>query len=363
MTEILTEEIACEEVEKIFDRNSAPLVIFGTGTSCAVDETFGMKALRCHLEKKIGTYKLNAIQKQQWSKVIEDLENDIDFEHAMSNVEDDGLLKLIINETAALLISKEKEVAFGLLTGMVKWPAIDFIKHLNRIYDKLHVVTTNYDCLAEYAFTSANIPYITGYSYGVCGRLDWSRAHESMAIYKKLSSGKKTRKIKHYKNHICLYKIHGSLNNFIFENDIIEINSLMYMDELPEEIERFMITPGTSKYEKLLTGNSALLERFSSQRNNHNFFVFIGFGFNDSHIVNSDLKNKLIKRKCPAVLLTKDINDNIKEYMESCENLWTIYSADNGNGTNIYNYKYNNTLYIEHNYWEADRFCKKFLGG
>lgn len=251
------------------------------------------------------------------------------------------------------------------MTGRIKWPAIGFFKYLlsKRINDALHVVTTNYDCLAEYAFTFADIPYITGYSYGICGKLDWNRAYESMASYEKLSSGKKTYKRRLHSRHICLYKIHGSLNSFKTENDIIEINSLMYMNELPKEVERFMVTPGTAKYEKLLTGKSALLERFSNQRDRHSFFLFIGFGLNDSHIMNSDMKSKLMVKGCPAVILTKCINHNIKEYMESCENLWTVYSADNGSGTNIYNCKYDNILRLECNYWEADKFCKKFLGG
>lgn len=365
MARVLTEDIACEQLDRLFDKNNAPLVILGTGASCAVDKAFGMQALRCHLKKKISIYKLEGKQKQQWERVIEDLNNDIDFESAMNSVIDEELLKIIVKETASLLINKEKQIAFGLLTGRIKWPAIGFFKFLlsKRINDALHVVTTNYDCLAEYAFTSAGIPYITGYSYGICGKLDWIRAHESMASYGKLSIGRKTDKRKHYTKHICLYKIHGSLNTFKSENDIIEINSLMYMDELPEEVKRFMITPGTSKYEELLTGKSALLERISKLRNEHNFFVFIGFGFNDSHIINSDIKNKLMKKGCPAVLLTKAINNNIKKYMKSCENLWTVYSAGSGNGTNIYNCKYDNVLLLKRNYWEADKFCKKFLGG
>ena len=77
MAEVLTEDIACEELQKIFDRNSAPLIIFGTGTSCAVDETFGMQALRCHLENKIGMYKL-VMFKQQWTSNRR-LNNGIDF--------------------------------------------------------------------------------------------------------------------------------------------------------------------------------------------------------------------------------------------------------------------------------------------
>ena len=82
-----------------------------------------------------------------------------------------------------------------------------------------------------------------------------------MASYEKLSSGKKTYK-EDFIQDIFAYKIHGSLNSFKTENDIIEINSLMYMNELPKEVERFMVTPGTAKYEKLLTGKSLYWKGF-----------------------------------------------------------------------------------------------------
>jgi hypothetical protein len=53
MKEVLTIEIAYKQLQKLFDRR--PLIIFGTGTSCAIDTGFGMNALRMHLENKLDT--------------------------------------------------------------------------------------------------------------------------------------------------------------------------------------------------------------------------------------------------------------------------------------------------------------------
>lgn len=372
MKEKLTEEIAYRQLSRLFEIKR-PLIILGTGTSCAVDKSFGMDALRMHLEnqlnRKIARYKLSDIQEHQWHNVLSDFKHSKDFENAMNNIKDEGLLKIIINETASLIADKEKEIAFDIINGDKKWPATNLIKWLvsKRITDRaLHIATTNYDCLAEYAFTHADIPYKTGYLYGLCGKYDWDKSCRNFMCYRSVRRGHNIEIDKH----VCLYKIHGSLNIFKFNDQIIENNSWMYLDHIPNCIERIMITPGTTKHQKILSKVEILYKEFIDQRQKHDFFLFIGFGFNDNQIINDEISNKLIKQKCPALILTKDINERIKEYLEKCENLWAVYNnyekeskLESNNVTYVYNCKYEKPLRIDSEFWSADSFCKKILVG
>ena len=65
---ILTKEIAYKALQNFFDQK--PFVLFGTGTSCAVDTAFGMGALKEHLEKTISLKDLTGEQKKRMGRRI-----------------------------------------------------------------------------------------------------------------------------------------------------------------------------------------------------------------------------------------------------------------------------------------------------
>jgi hypothetical protein len=50
---VLTEEIANKEITDFFLKNPSPLIVFGTGTSCAIDIRFGMAKLKEELIEKV----------------------------------------------------------------------------------------------------------------------------------------------------------------------------------------------------------------------------------------------------------------------------------------------------------------------
>ncbi len=364
MTKTLTKEIAYEKLQGFF--REKPMVLFGTGASCALDEKFGMAALKDHLIENIPKQTLSKEQENEWEKVRKSLELDNNFESAMDAVKNEQLRRIITEETAGHIL--KQDYATRLLAGEMSWPAIGLFKRLvdglPETDRALHVATPNYDLLAEYAFEQAKIPYITGFVGGVCRYRDWPQSERAVTYLDKTPRGGKVYLITKLKKHIRLYKVHGSLNTFKLNNQTVENNA--WMSHPPDTIGRMMIMPGTHKHEQLHENRSELLGPFDDAVKTHSAFLFIGFGFNDSQLCNDSLKAKLKDKKCPGLILTRDSNERIEEWLRDCDNLWLVckHQHENRETTRVFNRQYTDCLLLENNkIWKTDIFTKEILGG
>ena len=366
MSQVLTKQIAYNSLQKFFQQN--PFVLFGTGTSCAVDTCFGMGALTEYLMFDIPTNELSDAQRKQWDLVVHNLSSGFDLESAMNDVQDDILTKIIIESTATFVAMHDREYGLKILLGDKDWPALvlfeRLVEGLPEIDPVLHVATPNYDLLAEYAFEKARIRYTTGFTGGIIRRMDWKEAKRSMTYDESVPYGRKTfKRMKKIKKHIRLYKVHGSLNTFAMGSAIVENNAWIYD---PARLERIMITPGMVKYERLHQYRPELLGEYDRAVEKHNTFLFIGFGFNDSQLTNNAIKKRLKDQKCYGLIITRDSNPRIESYIKECENLWLVCSdPDNGgNGSRIFNSLYEDWLLIDDKkLWDPDFFTKEILGG
>jgi len=85
----LTKESAYQAIAEFFTEK--PFVLFGTGTSCALDLNFGMPALERHLRVELNRGMTDA-QAQQWQQVVSALDvGSHDFESAMDFIRDEAL--------------------------------------------------------------------------------------------------------------------------------------------------------------------------------------------------------------------------------------------------------------------------------
>ncbi|MGR3319333.1 MAG: SIR2 family protein [Candidatus Anammoxibacter sp.] len=361
MTKELTKETAYKEFQKCFQ--DKPFVLFGSGMSCAVDDRFGMTSLKEHLLDKLSKEKLNPTWQTEWDSVIKSLNSGVDFETSMNSVKDDDLINKIVIITGDFVFSLDYEYSQEILNGNKNWPASSLFK---KLVDKLpgtdrelHVATPNYDMLAEYAFSKVAIPYINGFHGGVVRQLDWEQSRRSITYVDKVPHGKKIKPITREHKHIALYKVHGSLNLFLTNDNLIENNALLHR-RTPKGTERFIITPGLFKYEKLHQFREELLGKFDDAVEKHSFFLFLGYGFNDKQL-NSILK-KLRNQKCNGLIITKEPNGKIDHLLSKAENLWLI--CQSSSGTLIKNKKYSTHLLLQsEELWKVDVFTKKILGG
>lgn len=363
MAKELTKEIAYKEFQKFFQ--DKPFVLFGTGMSCAVDNRFGMDSLKEYLLDEIAREKLNATQQAEWGSVIKSLSLSIDFETAMNSVKDDNLKEKIVTITGNFVSSIDYEYSQEILDGKKNWPASTLFK---KLVDKLpgtdrelHVATPNYDMLAEYTFSKADIPYINGFCGGIVRVLNWEQSRRSITYAEKVPHGKKFESVTRENKHIALYKVHGSLNLFLTNDVLIENNALLYMPT-PKGTERLIITPGLSKNEKLHQFRNELLGKFDSSVEKHNFFLFLGFGFNDKQLNTRTILDKLKNQKCNGLIITKENNKRIDKLLDEAENLWLICQSDKG--TSIKNKQYSTPLQLKNEeLWKVDIFTEKILGG
>lgn len=362
----LSKEIAFASLQDFFQQK--PFVLFGTGTSCAVDSGFGMGALRDHLLKTIPTTGLTVQEQGEWDSVVDNLKAGRDLESAMDVVQSDDLIKRVVSATASLVAALDSEFGKKILAGSISWPAASLIKRLvdglAPLDPILHVATPNYDLLAEYACEKEGIPYNTGFHGGICRNKDWKQA-ECALMYKEIVVlGRSARGGWRLKKHARLYKVHGSLNTFKMNNTVVENNAWLY--DCPGEIERLMITPGMSKYQRLHENRVDLLGEYDRAVNEHSAFLFLGFGFNDNQLCNDAIKRKLKDQRCSGLIITRSSTPGIESFMNECENLWLVCSSEHTgvDGTEIRNSRYGKALIIDGKHlWNTAEFTKDILGG
>lgn len=361
----LTEETAIKAMRDFF--RAKPFIVFGSGMSCALDERFGMNALKKVLVERIQKLNLADRKKSEWDTVISQLDNAVDLENALNAVSDKDLLKHIIKITGDFIAEIDKIYAYRIAGGKIQWPATRLFKKLvdtlpegDRI---LHVLTPNYDMLFEYACDAAGIPYTNGLFGGVERRKDWEAVSRAMSEPERICRNRKMKTVYKHKKHIRLYKVHGSLNFFFHQNSFIENDAWMWAP--PDFAERVIITPGLSKYQMLQKYRQELLQSADVAIDRATHFLFLGYGFNDSHL-EEYIKRKLITQTCQGLIVTRDSNERIESLLKQSDNLWLVCKMEDetANGTRIYNKQYEDWLMLSNkSIWDIGEFTTQILGG
>ncbi len=361
----LTEDIAIEAIRAFF--REKPFLFFGTGMSCALDTRFGMPALKTALLDGMGDQILEAAQQTQWDTVRDALDNGADLESSLDAVTDQTLLQTITRLTGAFVASVDRAAALQIAQGGSTWPATPLIKRLvdtlpegDRI---LHALTPNYDMLLEYACDHVGLPYTNGFVGGVQRSVDWAAVDRSMRQPQRVLHATRYRTVYKPRKHIRLYKVHGSLNYFFHDNAVVENNAWMWNP--PPLAERVMITPGLSKYQTLQRYRQELLQSADNAIEKASCFLFLGYGFNDSHL-QEYIQRKLIAQACNGLIVTRDCNPRIDAILAQAANLWIVCRSDEegAEDTRVFNSQYDDWLSIPgHKLWDIGEFTTRILGG
>lgn len=342
-------------------------MIFGSGMSCALDPRFGMPALEQELSQNVVPDLQAHEQEQQWSKVMESLENGSGLETALDNVTDSVLLNKIACATGEFVSAIDKDYAFQISNGDAVWPATEFFKLL---VDKLpegdpilHVLTPNYDTLFEHACDTVGIFYTSGFFGGLQRHLDWEAVERSLLVPQRVAYGRQLKTVFKPRKQVRLYKVHGSVNYFLHRGSIVENNAWMW--DAPCYSTRVMVTPGVSKHQTLQNYRQELLKTADAAIDKATRFLFLGYGFNDTHL-EAYISKKLTTQGCKGLIVTKDSNSRIESLLGQAENLWLVCGLleDVGNGTRIFNKRYGGWLELPtKRLWDIDTFRNEVLGG
>jgi hypothetical protein len=344
-----------------------PLVIVGSGMSCALDPRFGMPKLERVLTKEIIPDPQEPKQVQQWAAVCELLNNGTGLEAALDSVTDNTLLHKVTCATGLFIASIDREWALQIADGAAIWPATSLFKLLVDTLPEsdpvLHVLTPNYDTLIEHACDANEILYSNGFIGGMCRKLSWYATDQSMRTTKKATKGKRFIHDRKLQKHIRLYKVHGSLSFFFHKDSVVENNAWMW--DPPGFASRVMVTPGLSKYRRLQDYRRELLGPADAAIERANRFLFLGYGFNDTHLERY-IREKLVNGGCEALVIARDLNGQMESLLSEAPNIWLVCrdQESDAEGTRIFNSKYPKGVGIpEIQLWDIRVFTDEILGG
>lgn len=193
---------------------------------------------------------------------------------------------------------------------------------LGSTHNEVHVVTTNYDRVAEFACNSKNVLFQTGFAPG------YIQTWESTGRVKLVHGTKAANVVK-------IWKIHGSLDWFRTSDDrtiglpVFELPSTDHYTPL-------IVTPGLNKYEKTyedpfrttINGADTALKAASA-------FLCVGFGFRDQHI-HPKLIERRRERNVPTVVLARTLTEEAKDFLKNKAGTNYLGIELSGAGSRVY---------------------------
>lgn len=340
-----------EEKDRLFKSiqdivNDNPVLVIGCGASMNYGIP-GMWDLAMAIKADFTrTPPISEESKNCVNELVGKLDAKMGLEDAMLSIKCTGevenrILEIVWNQ----IKPKDNEVFMDVIQSRSCLPLTDLLTHLiyNRADAGVNVVTTNYDCLIEYAASKTD-------AYVNCG---CSQSHIGHFIG--FDNKNHLVKLKDYEGCVNIYKIHGSLDWLIDNNG--EMRSYPNLTYIPNEMKPCIITPGTNKYERALEDpHRTLISSVDGLFKDASGYMCIGYGFNDKHIQPNLLK-MAIERKKKILIVTKDLTEKIKsEVIAKAKNYIIVYS-DGANGTKFKSSSEANEMIDETTeYWKLENF-------
>lgn len=186
----------------------------------------------------------------------------------------------------------------------------------------IHVVTTNYDRVAEYAADTGGYIHSTGFLPGYLRRSDGA---ENL-IFKQGANLART---------VTVWKVHGSLDWFSDPHG--GVMSLPMTSKLPDGLVPLIVTPGVSKYQRThdepfrsaIQGADRVLSAASA-------FICIGYGFRDSHI-HPKLMTRCRVHNASILVAARTLTDEAKAFLRNGAGRHYLALEDHDDGTMVYN--------------------------
>jgi len=215
-----------------------------------------------------------------------------------------------------------------------------FAKVIQPSPNKVSVVTTNYDRIAEYAADIIKATTVTGFEGSLIRELDVP------------SQSTNIKRIKARERTVEIWKVHGSLDWFLSDDG--QFRSYPLSTKIPPSHSPMIVLPGKGKYSKTYEDPyRTIITQADAAFSGAGSYLCIGYGFNDEHI-QPRLLNEIKKGKAIVILAKKRTGackknlDGVKKYIifESAEDGKTAVHSNEGN--EVY----------DGEYWSLDEFIK-----
>ena len=208
--------------------------------------------------------------------------------------------------------------------------------------NKVSIVTTNYDRLAEYAADGAGATTVTGYEGSLIKKLELS------------SSLLKTRRTRARERVVDIWKVHGSLDWFQAPDGTSVAFPLART--IPNNFQPLIIPPGKELYSSthdepyrtiIAEADNAFVQAGA--------YLCVGYGFNDEHI-QPKLLTQISKGK-PIVILARTMTPACKKHIVEAEvSKYLIFEFADSTHTKVYGNGWEEVY--EGQYWLLDNFMK-----
>ncbi len=328
--------------------STAPVIILGSGASAAHGVP-GMGALATHLSNAIPPTGWTPDEAAEWAKFVARLEAGNDLETALQAVRpSERQTQYIATETRHFLLPSDLSVLERLLADRRALPLSRLYRHLfDSTHITLHVVTPNYDRLAEYAADAADLSTFTGFNYGYLQ----NRARNTET---RIMVGRRATRT------VSVWKVHGSLDWFQdADSQIIGVRSAL---AVPSRFMPLMITPGIDKYRQthgepfrtILSCSDNALETARA-------YFCVGYGFNDEHV-----QTKLIERchrdSVPLVVITKELTAAARGFLRGGRCRRYLAIEDGPAGARAYMHDAQDGFDLEQPLWRLEHFLDHMTG-
>ncbi|QZH74985.1 MAG: SIR2 family protein [Erythrobacter sp.] len=336
----MTNEQIAKLAQSCFQGN--PVIVLGSGASMP----HGLPSMGDLAEFLKGNIKpSDAKESSGWDAVVAELDDGNHLEAALEGKNlPASLLQKIICETWNCVNEKDAAVFFGLAKDPAAFPLGRILSSLFQSTNvAVHVVTTNYDRVIEYACNSAGLLFNAGFTPG------YLQTWEAGGGVGFMIAGKPTRMVK-------IWKVHGSLDWFQTADDAV-VGLPVF--QLPDETHiPLIVTPGLNKYEKThqdpfrstINGADAALRGASA-------FLTIGFGFRDQHI-HPKIIQRCKEKNVPIVVLARTLTEEAKAFLgKNAGQNYLGIEFDNGTGSRAYTKDHPDGFEIpDQELWSAEGF-------
>jgi hypothetical protein len=312
---------AIQEFQGILKKH--PVLVIGTGASCALDPRFGMPELGKELRRTVQP----GSESEQWKRVLASLDGGKGLEDALDAVTETGLKERIVTATGAFVAFVDWDWAWRIATGKkiapLHWLLRKLLDGLPPSNPVQYVVTPNYDMLIEHTCDALGVPWTDGFTTGSTCRLDWGAARNSMLKMTREPRGRSWTDTTRFMPHVQLHKVHGSINWFRNADETRLLRCDRMIDrEAPAGWRRAMITPGVRKLQEAgknrewFAGADAAIAEAGA-------FLIVGYGFNDDHIHNG-IQKRLVDQGCSGIVVTRDWSPKIETWIRRSSDLWAV---------------------------------------
>ena len=302
-----------------------PLIILGSGASAGYGVP-GMWQLGEHLKDiKLPSSTLKS-DLEAWNKFRIELPK-TNLEQALTDVSLSPLLtKLIVESTWSFLNPKDVKIFLDVCSDRKILALSKLYQHLfSSTSRQVHVVTPNYDRLAEYAANAAGFSVYTGFNYG---HLTQRASNPQPKIHEGALQART----------VSVWKVHGCFGWFADADGVV--TGLPPMENIPFGMEPVIITPGIEKYRRTHDEPFRTIMHCADKcMQNASAYFCVGFGFNDQH-----LQTLLIERcqseDVPLILITQKISDTAKSLFDNKKVRRYLALEQDGLDTKMYSTEY-----------------------